>query len=77
MAFATMINYKKMLTSKSSISHQAKRRKEEKNLIRLGIDGIVDIFHAHFALISVTFRIWGLRKYHEVRRYSPDDTIDP
>jgi hypothetical protein len=47
------------------------------NQVRLGIDGIVDILQAHFAAISGTFRIRGLRKHHEISRYSPDDIIDP
>jgi hypothetical protein len=46
-------------------------------IVRLGIDGIVDIIQAHFAAISGTFRIRGLRKHHEIRRYFPDDIIDP
>jgi hypothetical protein len=45
--------------------------------LTLGIDGIVDILQAHFATISGIFRIRGLRKRHEIRRYSPDDIIDP
>jgi hypothetical protein len=45
---------------------------------RLGIDGIVNIFHAHFAVISGMFRIRGLRRHHDIlRRYSLDDIIDP
>jgi hypothetical protein len=47
------------------------------NNLRLGIDGIVDVLQVHFAAISGTFRIRGLRNYHEIRRYSPDDIIDP
>jgi hypothetical protein len=46
-------------------------------VIRLGIDGIIDIFRAYFAVISGVFRIRGLRKHHEVRRHSLDDIIDP
>jgi hypothetical protein len=45
--------------------------------VRLGIDGIVDILQAHFDAISDTFRIRGLQKHHEIRRYYPDDIIDP
>jgi hypothetical protein len=45
--------------------------------VRLGIDGIVDILQAYFAAISGTFHIRGLRKHHEISRYSPDDIIDP
>jgi hypothetical protein len=45
--------------------------------IRLGIDGIFDIIHAHFAVISGIFRTRSLRKHHEICRYSPDDIVDP
>jgi hypothetical protein len=45
--------------------------------VRLGIDSIVDIFQVYFAAISGIFRIRGLRKHHEIRRYSPDDINDP
>jgi hypothetical protein len=47
------------------------------NVVRLGIDGIVDILQAHFVVISGTFHIRGFRNHPEVRRYSPDDIIDP
>jgi hypothetical protein len=46
-------------------------------VIRLGIGGIVDILQLYFAVISEIFRIQGIRKHHEIRRYSPDDIIDP
>jgi hypothetical protein len=46
-------------------------------LLRLGIDGTVDILQAHFAVISSTFRIRGRRNHHVIRRYYPDDIIDP
>jgi hypothetical protein len=46
-------------------------------LLRLVIDGIVDILQAHFAAISGIFRTRGLRKQHLIRRYSPDGIIDP
>jgi hypothetical protein len=52
-------------------------RNKAKNTIRLGIDGIVDILQAYFDVISGIFRIRGLRKHNEMRRYSPDDIIDP
>jgi hypothetical protein len=45
--------------------------------VRLGIDGIVEILHAHFAAISDTFRIRVLRNHPEICQYSPDDIIDP
>jgi hypothetical protein len=46
-------------------------------LLRLGIDGIVYILQVHFAVILGTFRIRGLQKHHEIRRYTPDDIIEP
>jgi hypothetical protein len=49
----------------------------QRHLVRLGIHGIVDILQAYFVAISDTFRIRGLRKHHEIRRYCPDDIIDP
>jgi hypothetical protein len=39
------------------------------NDLRLGIDGIVEILQVHFATTSDIFRIRGLRKHHEIRRY--------
>jgi hypothetical protein len=45
--------------------------------VRQGIDGIVNISHAHFVVISGILNIRGLQKHHEIRRYSPDDIIDP
>jgi hypothetical protein len=42
-----------------------------------GIDDIVDILKAHFAANSGMFCTRGLRKHHEIRRYSPSDIIDP
>jgi hypothetical protein len=45
--------------------------------LRLGIDDIVDISYAHFAVILGIFRFRaGIRKHYEIRRYSPDVIID-
>jgi hypothetical protein len=43
----------------------------------IGIDGIVEILQAHFGVISGSLRFRDLRKHHDIRRYSPDDIIDP
>jgi hypothetical protein len=47
------------------------------SIVRLGIDGIVDVLQVHFLVTSGMFRIRGLRKHHEIRRYSSDDVIAP
>jgi hypothetical protein len=54
-----------------------RKAKGDQRRIRLGIDGIVDILQAHFATFLGKFRIRGLRKPHDMRRYCPDDIIDP
>jgi hypothetical protein len=45
--------------------------------VRLGIDGIVDTFHTHFAVILGVIRIRSLLNHHEIRRHSSKDIIDP
>jgi hypothetical protein len=45
--------------------------------LRLGMDGILDGLRVYVAVVSGIFRIRGLRKHHEIRRYNLDDIIDP
>jgi hypothetical protein len=49
------------------------------NIIRLGIDGVVNLLQLHFIAISGRYRIQGLQNVtpRNSLRYSSHDSIDP